>query len=120
MAQRKTKSDKSNYVPKYKEFITLAEFNRRKAVYDEYYARCLDTRAYKRFCEIREAFRNDDKNTVQRLAEEARQALADGVKEVARPPFLDPETERRLHHVGVEEWDSTVQDVAANIFNEPF
>jgi hypothetical protein len=120
MAQRKTKSDKSSYTPKYKEFITLTEFNRRKTIYNEYYTRCRDTKAYARFCAIREAFMRGDKNMVQALAEEARQALADGVKEVATPPFPDPEGQRRLHYLGIEEWDKTIVDSAVNIFSEPF
>ncbi|GEM_PF-1676166 len=94
--------------------ITPYEFNRRKRIWDEYYAKVKTTHAYKRFIKQNEAFKNGDFVTVKRLALEAKQEIIDGKHELIKPTFPDPELERVYGRLGIRKED--IVSEAENIF----
>lgn len=96
--------------------ISVAEFNKRKVAWNEYYGRVRNTRAYHRFVEQRNAYKSGDKQTFNRLYEEAKQARIDGISELAKPPFPDPDVERVYGRLGIGEPD--IVSVAREIFSE--
>lgn len=103
MAQRKKKtSGPTIQLPSL--IITLSEYNGRKKIWNEYYAKVPETRAYKRFVEQKEAMRIGDLGKVKLLAEEARQEILDGRRELTTPPWPDPDVEKRSGRLGVKEW----------------
>lgn len=101
MATRK--SEKPKEVPHYEEVINWAEFNRRKKIYDEYYAKCRETRAYSRFKEVLAAYRMGDMIRMKELIAEAKEAQLNQIQEIIPPPFKDPELEKINKHLGIGE-----------------
>ncbi len=83
--------------------ISLAEYNRRKAIWEEYYSKTKSSKAYSRLILQREALKEGDMATVKFLAEEARKEIENG-ESCGVPSFPDPEIEKQYKRLGVKEW----------------
>jgi len=114
MAQR-VKKDKAE--PKTPDIlISWNEFNRRKKIWEEYYKKVPETRAYKRFIEQKEALKKGNLDVVKRLAQEAKQQIIYGTSELSKPSFPDPEVEMVYGRLGIKKED--IVSKAQEIFSE--
>ena len=105
------------------DLIPDGELLARKKSWEDYYEKVRETRAYKRFYEMKELSKkvagtprenlknNEDWKKFKELKKEARQAIEDGTQELKTPEFPDPELEKVAGRGGtVSYWKSIVKE----------
>jgi hypothetical protein len=106
----KQKDEKSNQLIVPPELITREQFTKRQKAWNKYYEKVPGTRAYKRYQEMKKAFRDNDMKTVKKLQKEAHDAIIADSPELAKPPYKEPKEEERKGRLGVKEyWESQIR-----------
>lgn len=101
MAYREHQEKKKFIIPE--TVIPQSEFNRRKAIYDEYYVKVRSTKAYQRYCDLRDAYKQKNLLRFGEILREVQNEMQNPTREIPMPNFPDPEDEMRAGRLGVEE-----------------
>jgi hypothetical protein len=110
MAFRKVqKKDEQKVLVVPDELITVAEYARRKKVWQDIYAKARQSKSYERFLKMRAAVKAGDMATVKKIRAVITEERING-SVIPEPPFPDPEVESVYGRVGIKEvWDEKIE-----------
>ncbi len=109
MAKRNKQSDEKQTLKIPKELITAAEYQRRRKVWQDIYAKARQGVAYQRFLRMKEAVRTGDIATERKIRAEIDNARING-RGYSEPPFPDPDLEMVYGRLGIKEnWEDKIE-----------
>lgn len=117
---RKKEDKKPLIVPP--EIVTAEEFQKRVAFYKEYYVKCKETKACRRYEKMKALIKEfqashwkpgdpptETLKQIRKLRRICRNTILDGTTEIPKPDFEDPELQQMKNEIGIKDyWEKQI------------